>query len=531
MLKALLKKEWLEMTASLRRSSLTGRSRRGWKAVAFGVLAALLLAVVLGSVGVLAALLCVPLSRAGLDALYFSVMALPALLAGVMGGGFAAYGGLYCAKDNDQLLALPIPPGMILAVRMGGVGLLGAGYLTVILLPSYAVYFALGTRPLAAALAMVPVTLLLSGLVLAGSCLLGWAAAAVGRRVTRFKAVLSLLYAVLLLAFAFGSNFLVREGLVWLLTHLDEASARLRADAWLIGLVGRAASGRPAAVGQLALVCLPPLAAAWLVLRRSYLRIMTAQREATRAVYREKVRPARSLRAALLGRELRHLAASTSYMVNGLLASLLLVPAAVAALWKREELRRLAALLPEGLGPPLLCLGLCSVLAMNLLTPPSVSLEGRSLWLLRSLPVTPWQALRAKLDLHLVLTLPPALLASLCLLWALGWGGAAAALVLAGAVLFTLFAGAAGLALGVRLVNLHWTNETAAIKQGLAPVTTLLGGWAAVALLAGLWVLTARPLGPLGALALCDGVLAAGCLGLLAWLRRGGAAAFARLEG
>ena len=45
---------------------------------------------------------------------------------------------------------------------------------------------------------------------------------------------------------------------------------------------------------------------------------------------------------------------------------------------------------------------------MNLLTPPSVSLEGKTLWLLQSLPVTPWQALRAKLDLHLACTLPPA---------------------------------------------------------------------------------------------------------------------------
>ena len=202
MLKALLKKEWLEMTASLRRSSLTGRSRRGWKAVAFGVLAALLLAVVLGSVGVLAALLCVPLSRAGLDALYFSVMALPALLAGVMGGGFAAYGGLYCAKDNDQLLALPIPPGMILAVRMGCVWLTGTGYLAVILVPAYGVYLLFGAHPWSAALALVPVTMFLGCLVLAASCLAGWAAALLGERITRFKPLFSLLYAVLVLGFA-----------------------------------------------------------------------------------------------------------------------------------------------------------------------------------------------------------------------------------------------------------------------------------------------------------------------------------------
>ena len=92
----------------------------------------------------LAALICQPLSDAGLDWLYFALMGAGALLAGVMGGGFTAYGILYCARDNEQLLALPIPPGLILAARMASVWLLGAGYLAVILLPAYAVYFALG---------------------------------------------------------------------------------------------------------------------------------------------------------------------------------------------------------------------------------------------------------------------------------------------------------------------------------------------------------------------------------------------------
>src|SRR5699024_12410328 len=81
---------------------------------------------VMGSVGALAALICQPLSDAGLDWLYFALMGAGALLAGVMGGGFTAYGILYCARDNEQLLALPIPPGLILAARRGGVRLVGA---------------------------------------------------------------------------------------------------------------------------------------------------------------------------------------------------------------------------------------------------------------------------------------------------------------------------------------------------------------------------------------------------------------------
>ena len=531
MLKTLLKKQWLEMTASFRRSSATGRARTGWKAAAFLALAVAVALLVMGSVALLAALLCRPLCEAGLDWLYFALMALPALLAGVAGGGFAAYGTLYAARDNEQLLALPIPPGLILAVRMGSVWLLGAGYLAVILAPAYLVYLLLGPRPLAAALAMLPVTVLLGCLVLAGSCLAGWLAALLGSRVVRYKALLSLFYTVLILIFAFGSNFAVRSGLIWLLTHLDQASAGLRADAQAVYLLGCAALGDLPSLALLAAVSLGAAALAWLLLRRSYLRMMTTRRGGARAVYQAKPVRVRSVRAALLAREMRRLGSCTSYMVNGLLGSVLLLAAAAGAVWKAELLRGALALLPgfAASGPVLACAAVCSLAAMNLLTPPSVSLEGRTLWLVQSLPVSPWQALRAKLDLHMALTAPPALLAAVCLLGAVGSGPLAAALVLAAVWLYTLLAGALGLVLGVKLPNLHWTSETAAVKQGAAPVTALFANWAALTLLCGLWWLAQPLLGGFGALGLCCVCLAAGCAGALGFLRRGGSRAFARL--
>ena len=108
MLTVLLKKQWLEMTAFLRRAAAPpARPAPGWKAAGFLVLAVCVVLLVMGSVGLLAGLLCQPLSEAGLDWLYFAIMAVPALLVGVMGGGFAAYGTLYCARDNEQLLLCP----------------------------------------------------------------------------------------------------------------------------------------------------------------------------------------------------------------------------------------------------------------------------------------------------------------------------------------------------------------------------------------------------------------------------------------
>lgn len=531
MLKALVKKQLLELTAPLRRSSATGRRRTGWKAAAFGVLMVGLFVLVMGSVGVLDALICPPLTAAGLDWLYFAISAAPALLVGVLGGGMMAYSTLYAARDNEMLLSLPIPPGMILGVRMGYVWLLGVGYLALVLAPAYGAYFVLGAKPVPAALAMVPVMVSLGCLVLGVSCLLGWAAALLGGRITRYKAILNLFYAVAVLALALGSNVAVRQGLTWLLTHLDEAAQGLRADAWLVYLLGCAALGEPWALGLLAAAGLGTLALCWVILRKNYLRMMTTRRAGARAAYREKPARAHSVRRALLGRELLRLAGSTSYMVNSTMASIVMAGAVPVLIWKADALRELLALWPQaGLyGPAAGCGLVCSAAAMSLITPPSVSLEGRTLWLLQSLPVTPWQALRAKLDLHMALTLPPALAAAACLGWVLGADVLSAGLMLLGVALFTLLTGAAGLALGLRLPNLHWTNETAAVKNSAAPVLTMFGGWAVLAALMGLWWVTRGLLGPAGALAVCCAAMAAGCAGLLRLLRRWGAEAFARL--
>ena len=46
-----IEKQWMEMTASLRRSSVTGRVRTGWKAAAFLVLAACVALMVIGQRG------------------------------------------------------------------------------------------------------------------------------------------------------------------------------------------------------------------------------------------------------------------------------------------------------------------------------------------------------------------------------------------------------------------------------------------------------------------------------------------------
>ena len=59
---------------------------------------------------------------------------------------------------------------------------------------------------------------------------------------------------------------------------------------------------------------------------------------------------------------------------------------------------------------PLLAVAIvCLFATMNIMTAPSISLEGKNLWIAQSMPVSGSQVLRAKLHLHLLLTFLPAI--------------------------------------------------------------------------------------------------------------------------
>ena len=126
---------------------------------------------------------------------------------------------------------------------------------------------------------------------------------------------------------------------------------------------------------------------------------------------------------------------------------------------------------------------LCLLASMNDMAAPSVSLEGRQLWLAQSLPVTPWQVLRAKLEMQLLLTGVPVLFCALCMVIALPGSALEKALLVIVTLLYTLLSALAALALGLKMPNLTWTNEITPIKQGGAVMLALFSGFAYVALI------------------------------------------------
>ena len=520
--RALFRKQLQEQGAFLVRSASTGKHRTRAGRLAFGALYGGIVLLVMGSFFSLAWPLGELLLPAGQEALYFLTMELLALAVGVFAGAFSSYGSLFQARDNDLLLAMPIPPWMIFAVRMSGLYAMCLFYLLLLWVPAEVVYGLYAASPLGGLLSAAPMALVLAGSATLLAALLGWAVALCTAR----AAHKTLVTVAATLGLAVVYDLVYQRGMALLEQMLGENNTALTGAGRFLG---GAACGEPIPLLVLAVGIVLLCAVLGRALSGPYLTLMTTRRG---AVKRTRARLARrsSLRRTLLRRELLHLGSSASYLLNCAMGSLVLLLLSGAMGYKVDALRALAARLPaRELGAVLLTFTVVLVAGMNLLTVPSVSLEGEQLWQLQSLPVTPWQVLRAKLDLHLLVTLPPALLCLACGLVLLRTPWILALLAGLLVALDVVFTAAAGLMLGVTMPRFHWTSEMAVIKQNPSVLLALLVNWAAgfvlgvgVLVLAQFVPVEAAWMAALGILALADGAA-------LRWLKTKGAERLQRL--
>ena len=104
----------------------------------------------------------------------------------------------------------------------------------------------------------------------------------------------------------------------------------------------------------------------------------------------------------------------------------------------------------------------------------SPSLEGRTYWIIQSLPIEKKTVYRGKMRFNMLLTVPPMLLSTLCMCISARTPALNTALYLILGVALCAFSTAWGCVCGIRHIRLDWENEIEAIKQGTAVVVYLL---------------------------------------------------------
>lgn len=431
----------------------------------------------------------------GLDWLYFSMLGMIAVVLSVFGSVFSTYSGLYRAKDNDFLLSMPIKPSMILTVRMISVYAMSLIWCALVWLPAVGVYFFRAKPGALAVIFSLLLLVVLSALSTVLSCLLGWLVALIGRRL-RSKTLVTVVFSVALFALYYFVYFRLNTLLSEAVENAVIIGDTIKSNVYPIYQLGMAAAGNAVpmlivtlAVAALVILCI-------YLLSRSFIKIATTNKGEVKRVYKEKTAHVSSVGGTLLKKELNRFSSSAAYMLNGGLGLLLLPVVGVVALVNRDTLHMLKYALSmlgvDGIGglvPVIAAVGVIMIASMNTISAPSLSLEGKNLWILRSSPVRGRDVLRAKLGLHVLLNLVPCISAAVMLGIAVGGDAITVAATTIVSLSFVWLSACIGLVVNVKRPSFDWTNEAVPLKQSASVFIAMFSGWIAALVMGGAYYL------------------------------------------
>ena len=535
MTRLLVKKQLREIFRQYFYDAKRNKVRSKKAIIAYFIFFVVIMAGVLGGIfTVLSNSLCGPLVSAGVGWLYYIIMGVVAVFLGVFGSVFNTYSALYLAKDNDLLLSLPIPVNAIMVSRLLTVYLMGLMYSACVLIPAMIVYWIQPGISFVSIPGAIVLLLYVSVLDLVLSCIMGYFIARASLKLKN-KGILTALIAVVFIGIYYFFSFKFNEILNYLIENADKFGKDIRGSAWLLYAFGTVGEGSGTGILIWAAICAAALLITWYVLQKSFIKIATATGSFKKAVYREKTVRQKSADSALLMRELKRFTGSANYMLNCGLGIILLPVAGVLLLWQGDRIMdALSSMVRPDFALVCLCAVLCLASSMIDTAAPSVSLEGKSIWLVQSLPVGSWNVLRAKMRLQVLLSIFPMLFAVIC-------GAVVAArqpditpvqlvFFILIPIAFQVLMACWGLFWGVRMARTNWTSEIYPLKQSMPIILSMFGGWAMAVAFGGLYLLLRNKIDPVPYLVIVFVIILAGTAALLFWLRSRGAKRFAELK-
>ena len=459
-------------------SFITGRNKKQTKKMGAGmlVLIAFCMIFLCFSFGTIWYQMGVDLVPAGFGSLYFSMAFIMAFALCFLGSVFVTQKEIYEAKDNDLLLSMPIRPILILFSRLAALVILCFLYQLIIMLPAYISYVMIAGFELITFFIFVLLNILFPFLSVAISSIFGWILAMVSRKLggKNIITVIVSLVGLVLYFYVYGQIQTIISGISSAggqLTQLFQNSL------YPIFAFGNAVVSH--GILELLtsiLICVVPFALmAWL-LSRNFVKIVAGQKQIRRKKYVARRLKSSSNYSALLKKEAKHFFGNPMYLLNGGLGYILMIGIAVFSIFEMDQLDTVLQQIPQlhTFKMPICLFILCFMGATGLISAPSVSVEGKTLWLLKVIPVPVKNILRAKADLQVWISCIATVLSAVILHFTVRLTLFETIMLILTACLFQYTGAYAGLYINLLLPKFDWINETVAIKQSASVIIAML---------------------------------------------------------
>ena len=515
MFKALLRVQFSSLWATLTRNTTGKRKKSTSKAVLVAILFIYILGCFFVMFGGMFYALAEPLSMLGLGWFYFALAGIIAAALCFIGSVFMAQQQLFNAKDNELLLSMPIPPSYILGSRMAALLLVNYAFELVVFIPVGVVWCMKLSVTAMGAVCFVLVCLLLPFLILSFTCLFAWLLALISSRL-RYKTVITLVLSLAFLGLYMYAVMNMQNYLLALLESSAQLAGSVEAYAYPAYALGVAiAGGDLVSLLGFAACCILPFAIVCALLSRFFTSV-TTKRASVRIKYRRTELKAAGAMSALLKKELRRFASNSMIILNSALGSIFLVIMGVAALIYRDRLLEVLGFMPD-VGGDILAgvavLALAFMGAMDYISSATISLEGKSLWIPKTIPVPVRTILMSKVLLNVVISLPATLIASVCVAIALPMTALERLYVVLIPCIVSVFISLYGVVINLRFPKFDYINEVNVVKNSLSVCVCLFSSWGILAAPTLLYIFVLGDMVSMTAyLGICTALLLIACL-------------------
>ncbi len=412
--------------------------------------------------------------------LYNSIGLLPSLVMAVtcfvilLTTTFQIKGTIFGFKDYDMVMSLPISTAGIVASRIIILYIVNIVFVAVIMLPMMLAYGILANpNPLFYLYGFIAVLILPLVPIIVAS-FLGTLIAYVASRF-RFSNLISIIFTMGILVAFIGSTFTIKED-GQALVNMGKAMtdqvnslyplARLYTEA----VVEFQLSSLLLFIGISVLFFALYVIVVKVVFTKINTSLMTGS-------YRRKFKLGRlktsSPFTALYKKELKRYFASSVYVINTAFGVVMLTVGAIALLFVdvSKYLESIPAEIIAAAVPVMI--GFC--VCMTSTTMVSISLEGKSFWILKSLPLKPQTVFTAKIAVNLTI-LSPVFIDVLIIGAVLRLELPVVLLILVMTAATSVFVALYGMVINLLMPNFSWNNETVVVKQSAASMIVIFSG-------------------------------------------------------
>ena len=389
---------------------------------------------------------------------------------------------IFNSKDNDLLISMPIPPRLILLSRITTLAIMNYIFALMIFLLATIAWvmvngLGLGVLVWLALFIFVPLASMTLTLIL------GWIIALISSRMKNKSLVTTILSVA-----AFLVYFLLCFNLGDYITVIEEnpslVSSFISDYLGLFVLMGKAVANLDIIALLITIaVCVLPFAVVIFILSKSFLKIVTDKKSAKKAVYRKKEMKAGTVSSALIKKEFQRFFTSATYFLNSFMGIIFMILIAAAIILNVNGIKEFMSEISTGLGFLLpienimAFFGIAIIIvisAFNIPTSVCISLEGKTLWILQSMPLKAKDVLLAKMRAAVIATSIPNLIFAVIMSILFGLDILSITAIIIVAIAMPIFSSCFGIIINMLMPRFDWVNETLCVKQSGSTIISLL---------------------------------------------------------